>query len=423
MQTLRVHESGRRLVTADGERFYLLGDTAWELFHRLNREEAAEYLRTRKEQGFNMIQAVVLAELEGLTVPNAYGRLPLLDCDPLRPDDSGDYSYFDHVEYILSLAEELGLYVGLLPTWGDKFNQMWGKGPEVFTSENAFGYGRWLAGRFCHHNNLIWVLGGDRPPETDTHYAVLDQMAAGLKAGDGGKFLCTFHPWGKTSSSEFVHDKEWLDFNMMQSGHSRPAPPCYELMAADYARTPIKPVMDGEPCYEDHPIDFNPGNGFYDEVDVRLAAYRNLLGGACGNTYGHHAVWQMMPAPSGYCPNTWQAALHAPGAEELHIYRDFVAANDLADHRPVYDAVEDNAHDGTYVAAMVSERSAYLYLPTGSPVRVNMVALSFTPTRCRLFEPTTGTYADAPLPDAEGHLALPTRRAGRGRDVVVIFTP
>ncbi|MBO5796890.1 MAG: DUF4038 domain-containing protein, partial [Clostridia bacterium] len=160
MQTLRVHESGRRLVTADGGRFYLLGDTAWELFHRLNREEAALYLRTRKEQGFNMIQAVVLAELEGLTVPNTYGRLPLIDCDPLQPDDSGDYSYFDHVEYILSLAEELGLYVGLLPTWGDKFNQMWGKGPQVFTEENAFGYGRWLAERFCHHNNLIWVLGG-----------------------------------------------------------------------------------------------------------------------------------------------------------------------------------------------------------------------------------------------------------------------
>ena len=39
----------------------------------------------------------------------------------------------------------LGLYVGFLPTWGDKWNKKWGKGPEIFTPENAAAYREWLA--------------------------------------------------------------------------------------------------------------------------------------------------------------------------------------------------------------------------------------------------------------------------------------
>lgn len=35
---LKVSENGRFFVTAGGAPFFWLGDTAWELFHRLNRE-------------------------------------------------------------------------------------------------------------------------------------------------------------------------------------------------------------------------------------------------------------------------------------------------------------------------------------------------------------------------------------------------
>ena len=41
MRRLKVSDSHRFLVYEDGHPFFYLGDTAWELFHRLNREEAA----------------------------------------------------------------------------------------------------------------------------------------------------------------------------------------------------------------------------------------------------------------------------------------------------------------------------------------------------------------------------------------------
>ena len=87
---------GRYLAWEDGEPFFYLGDTAWEIFHRLSREEMEHYFAQRARQGYTVVQGVALAEFEGLTVPNAYGRLPLCLTDglpdPARPDTQGEYS-------------------------------------------------------------------------------------------------------------------------------------------------------------------------------------------------------------------------------------------------------------------------------------------------------------------------------------------
>src|SRR6187399_749449 len=119
-QKLKVSENKRFLVNDSGKPFFYLGDTAWELFHRLNREEADKYLEDRAKKKFTVIQAVAIAELDGHTDPNAYGHLPLVDLDPAKPavKDGPDNDYWDHVDYIVNKAESLGLFIGFLPTWG-----------------------------------------------------------------------------------------------------------------------------------------------------------------------------------------------------------------------------------------------------------------------------------------------------------------
>ena len=62
MLTLQIDKSNRYLQKSDGTRFHWIGDTAWELFHKLNRMEAAWYLTERAKQQFTIIQAVILAE-------------------------------------------------------------------------------------------------------------------------------------------------------------------------------------------------------------------------------------------------------------------------------------------------------------------------------------------------------------------------
>jgi len=49
---IKVSENKHFLVFEDGRPFFYLGDTGWELFHRLNREDAVRYLQSRAGQGF-----------------------------------------------------------------------------------------------------------------------------------------------------------------------------------------------------------------------------------------------------------------------------------------------------------------------------------------------------------------------------------
>src|SRR5688572_15564670 len=153
MAQLKVSADKRYLLTKDGKPFFWLGDTGWELFHRLTREEAKEYLQNRADKGFTVIQAVVLAEFDGLNVPNAYGDRPLVDNDPTKPNEA----YFKHVDFIVNEANKRGLIIAMLPSWGDKWNKgTWGLGPEIFTLTNAEVFGKWIGARY-RSKNIVWV--------------------------------------------------------------------------------------------------------------------------------------------------------------------------------------------------------------------------------------------------------------------------
>ncbi len=174
---LKISRDKSYLITENNEPFFWLGGTAWELIHRLDSAEIDLYLTDRAEKGFTVIQTVILAELDGLNAPNAYGHKPLHNNDPTALNED----YFQLVDYVINRAGELGLYIGLLPTWGDKFNVRWGAGPEIFNPENSRDYGELLARRYLGHNNIIWILGGDRIPENENHYAIIRAMAKGIR--------------------------------------------------------------------------------------------------------------------------------------------------------------------------------------------------------------------------------------------------
>jgi len=320
---LKVSDNHRFLVHEDGRPFFYLGDTAWELFHRLNREEADRYLENRAKKGFSVIQAVALAELDGLNTPNAYGHRPFIGNDPTKPDekDGPGNDYWDQVDYIVNKAESFGLYTGFLPTWGDKWQGM-GTAPALFNPQNAAIYGEWI-GRRYKAKPIIWILGGDRTVDNDEQRATLAAMAAGLRKGDGGTHLITFHPRGGSTSSKSFHQAGWLDFNMIQSGHS-PQSLNFIPIERDYALEPAKPTFDGEPAYE-YPPDAMPEKRPVGAVQVRRNAYWAVFAGAFGHTYGTHPIWQMYDKgrkPLWDVVTPWHQSLDLPGATQLiHLKR------------------------------------------------------------------------------------------------------
>jgi len=425
---------GNYIACSDGRPFFYLGDTAWEMFHRLTREEIDLYLTTRAKQGFTVVQSVALAEFEGSTAPNAYGRLPLKMADAstptLEPDTDGGYSYWDHVDYAVKKAAELGLVVGFLPTWGDKWNKKWGAGPEIFTPDNARVYGRWVGGRYGVYDNIIWILGGDRPVETPEHRAVIDAMARGLREGEGRYHLMTFHPCGETSSADFLAGADYMDFHMIQSGHD--ANRGYESwqMLRETFDKDHRPFINGEPRYEDHPACFNfKYNFLWDAADTRMNLYWDVFEGACGHTYGDHCVWGFNREMADYFPFRWQDALTHEGASTMRYARELRESRDYFSLQAAPELAEDDGGLTAHVACAKGDGYAFIYSPQGAPLNVRFGALGFRTVKASWFDPRTGKIKPCMIVPGKGTglmvppLVVPQSgtTGGKGNDWVLVL--
>jgi len=418
---LKISENKRFLVFEDGTPFFYLGDTGWELFHRLNMEDVEKYLENRRAKGFTVIQAVALAEFDGLNTPNPEGNKPLINNDPRTPDEA----YFKYVDKIINKAYEKGLFIGLLPTWGDKVDKKWGIGPVIFNKENASVYGKWIGNRFKDFKNIIWIIGGDREGGGDNK-AIWDALAEGIKSVDKNH-LMTFHPGGERSSSDWFQNSSWLDFNMCQTGHGQRSYSIYKrIIVRDYDLKPVKPCFDGEPRYEDHPVNWNPEVlGWFNDADIRQALYWNLFSGSFGHTYGCHPVWQFLTPsrePIGLARHNWYDVLDLPGASEL------VNARRLIESRPFLSRVPDQSliipsyfPETDYVVATRGNGYAFVYFPTGWSAEIQLDKIGAKSIVSYWFDPRTGeNQLIGTIPGSGIHKFTPPT-GGRGNDWILVL--
>jgi len=388
---LKISDNKRFLVYSDGTPFFYLGDTAWELFHRLTLDDAVRYLSDRAAKKFTVIQAVVLAEIDGLHVPNMNGDLPLIGDDPTQPNEA----YFAHVDAVVEAAEALGLHIGMLPTWGDKWNQKWGVGPEIFTPVNARIFGNFIGQRYSD-KPIIWIVGGDRPIENESHRLIVRAMAEGLREDDGGNHLITMHTWGPHSTSEYVHEESWLDFHTCQSGHARNSEN-WRFISEDYNRIPIRPCMDAEPGYEDMADNIrNLDGGYLDDWDARKALYWALFAGAHGHTYGCNPVWQMWRPgrhPLIWARRPWYEAIHLPGSAQMQHARALLLSRPYLDRIPDQTLIASEVGSETHHVQATRDQSgryALVYLPAGDDVELNLEKLVGEKLVGYWFDPRTG---------------------------------
>jgi len=397
-QSLQLSQNQRYLVRENGAPFFWLGDTGWEMLHRLDRQEMERYMRNRAGKGFTVIQTVIASEIDGVTFPNMEGNLPFEDFDPERPVEA----YFQLVDYALETAEKFGLVLALLPTW-----HRWvlpGSHPlnegAVFTESNAYTYGRFLGQRYREAPNVVWVLGGDWP--AGPQIAIWDAMARGLEEGNGGSHLMTYHPRGQQTSSTWLHNREWLDFNMIQTGHQAPSFHVYDWIYQDYLLDPPKPVLNGEPAYEDIGIWFNPVNGRHDAYEIRKQAYWSVFAGAFGHTYGNNNIWQIsrLDDKARIWPDkTWEEAMEAPGSSHMGHLRKLMESRPFLDRIPDQELLlgDNPSHASDHVQATRdgspgANDATYLmvYFPYFSTMKINTSVIPGKELNIWWFKPATG---------------------------------
>jgi hypothetical protein len=413
----------KHYILKAGKPFFWMGDTAWELFHRLNREDADKYLKKRSEQGFTVVQAVALAEMDGIDDPNAYGDKPLIDEDLTKPNEK----YFEHVDYIINKAAEYGISIGFLPTWGDKLNaSTWGIGPEILNEQNAAVYATWLANRYKNKTNIIWILGGDRQPRGEKDIAVWRAMGKAIMKVTDSKAIITYHCQpNQLGSAEWFRNEDWFTFNMFQTGHCRDVP-VYDRIKASYNATPTKPTIDGEPIYEDHPVCFNVKDlGTSSAYDVRKSAYLDLLSGAFGHTYGCHDIWQMY-SPKHEPVNGphifWYEAVDLPGANQMRFVRKLMESHPMLDRVPDQSAVlEGNNTPAERVQAARGKDYLFVYSAAGNPFTVVANKISGTNLNAYWYNPRDGKIQDIGTVSNQQNNKFTPPSNGYGQDWILVL--
>jgi hypothetical protein len=420
---LKISDNKHYLVTENNEPFFWLGGTAWEMLHRLNLEETEFYLNDRASKGFTVIQTVILAELDGLKTPNANGDIPLIDLDPTKLNDK----YFDHIDKVVRQAEKMGLYLGLLPTWGDKFNKKWGIGPEIFTPENAKIFGELLAARYVDNSNIIWILGGDRIPENDLQYEIIRAMAEGIKKVDN-KHLITYHPWGSVIATD-VFNENWLDINMFQTIHNKQTKD-YEFVRAGLGVEPKRPIINGEPRYENIPNGLSEDpmvNGWMDDTDVRAAAYWTMLSGAAGYTYGCNDIWQMYSIgrkPVLQARTGWQEALKLPGSTQLMYMKKLLISLPWYEMRNDQTLLlNENPNDSSHIVCAISLNHDFVlaYTPMGKAIKLDLSGMSAQKINAFWYNPRNGKSIRIGEFNITESQEFKPWAVGRGSDFVLVI--
>ena len=396
---LCVSENNRFLQYENGDPFFWLGETAWLLPSRSNRDEVGYFMGETAKYGYNVVQISILHSLDA---SNAYGHFALPNgFDFSKIDQPGVYNYWKHVDYIVEQAQARGIYIGIVCVWGGSVKS------GSITENDARKYGKFLAERYKKYPNIIWMIGGD--VRGDFHPEVWRAMAKTIKSIDKDH-LMTFHPFGRTLSATWFNDEEWLDFNMFQSGHRRygqrrgdgdytiddnTEEDSWRFVEKSLAIAPLKPVLDGEPSYEHIPQGLHDTTQpFWQAHDIRRYAYWSVFAGSFGHTYGHNSIMQMYrpgvsPAYGAKMP--WWDAIHDEGRVQMQYMKKLISKFPFFERIPAQDVISNQ--NGTQYDRVIATRGndyILVYNYTNRITEIDLTKISGAKKKAYWFNPRNG---------------------------------
>ncbi|MCF7975435.1 MAG: DUF4038 domain-containing protein [Phycisphaerae bacterium] len=304
---------GRYFEYTDGTPFLWIGDTWWNWTKRGIKLSSFQTLADdRSKKGFTVGQLFFAGR--------GWGRASsLLDETFTHPD----LGRIDQIEQMIRYANSQGLTVWIHPWWGGRdLDQQIG-------AEAMRRWWRYVIARLGAYN-VIWTLAGEYNLYNYGNLGLpfWTDLGAMIDREDPYDRLLSAHPtppgWGggqaapQWSTSAVLHVEPWLNYNRSQVGHGQWRNEMIpQIVSADYARVPARPVVVTEPWYE-----FVEGNPT--AADIRFGALSALLSGAAGHSYAGGHVWKahVPEAPAGR--DTWPMdlsfdtnTLDYPGAVSL----------------------------------------------------------------------------------------------------------
>lgn len=325
---------------------------------------------------------------------DALGHVPFANNNDFTTTND---DYFNDAEWFIQQANARGMLVFLTPSYLG-----YGCGDEGWCAEmKANGvakltqYGRYVGQKFHNDPNIVWLEGGDHTPSTTGNPSEMDlvnAIANGIIAGDGGAHLHTAH-WDDGTSSADVPGLPWLSFD---ATYWHAGLHLYTKTLSDFARDKgVRPAFLVETWYEnEHQVS---------RTQLRAQMYEPVLSGEMGFFVGNDPIWFFGGNPAdtnpgwtfgdGAYPGGWKTALDSPAtrdaARAARIFRSLAWQNLVPDasHRIVTAGGTDGSDRCALLASNADNSLAVAYFTANVSVTLDMSKFP-APMKASWLDPT-----------------------------------
>ena len=416
----------RNLFDADGEPFYIVADTPWQLIAGLDQAEIISYVADRKAQGFNTLQVSVLPifGIPGVSSSkaNSYGKFPFSGNEtpdiatPLQTggatddDTSPNYDYWDHVRWTVNHCARQGMFLNLEPMFYGFAGETW-RG--YLTDTKATTYGTFLGTLLSGYSNVMYILGGDNEPVGDVSgvpgglnnadaVTATNNMANAIRAAYTTPPLMTYHTKRLSYATSRFFGQTWYNVYAAYSNEVT-----WDYVEDEVAAVPAQPTMMIEAYYDGRAAMSLPAPNL-SRAQLRAQSYWSYLAGARGNAYSHEFTCRMTTG--------WESFVDVPSADDIALLRSVVedlGPQPVADARTSTNAMlasgRGSAWDTVASSAVSRDRTygvAYFY-GNRSPISVNLARFNKTTVVLKWVNPETGA-ADQPSAPMEAPAPRPS---------------
>lgn len=411
---LKISPNQRYLVDQNHAPYPILGRTAWCIISQTE-ENYQLFIQQSKSLGFNALEMAAITHWPNGQHTPLNGRLEVPFQKRLNGQDwdgsltysqpsveAPDFStpneaYWQYLDKFLTYCERENMLVLMFPAYtgynGEE--QGWMREMVANGTEKTEAYGAWIAHRYRHNKNIVWMILGDMGVFTPAQKDAEAALIRGLKKVPG-QFSVLYSAESHSGqnaaeNADFGHE---VSLNGVYTWHL--AHPVAHQGRRAYADQPIMPSFLLEEPYDEEGPDGNNYNPNATQPVRRFIwwGWLTTLGGyMAGNGY----VWPFLDT-------LWQDHLRTKGAQDLQRLNSFIKqwpwwslVPSGLDGLPEFILRPTQSDTSTaFITASAAKDGSLLiaYLPPEHHRRPVTLDQRFISPKCKgfWFDPTFGTY-------------------------------
>jgi Protein of unknown function (DUF4038)/Putative collagen-binding domain of a collagenase len=310
---LRVSEDKRYLAHTDGTPFFWLGDTHWQAPDRETMKTCTHPTHEGKPcpHGGQFQHLVQDRKAKGFTVYQLYPHIGSGHWWAAQFDRIDPVRFKQEFDPMMDYLAAQGIVTAMgLGHWG---------APKGVAEEDLKRWARYIVARYGAHP-IVWITA----QEADMQQEVLKTwhaVAREIHRVDGYGHPLSYHQhWGVITT---WWDEDWHDWGCTQGGHRNVKLRSKKDYRSFWDYTPHKPWLESESNYEAMTACAGP----HSAAEVRHAAWKSMLCGSFGYTYGGSGVWLLgrnaEDVKSPWIDHIWSDGMNLPGSAQMGVLKRF----------------------------------------------------------------------------------------------------